>query len=484
MSAAPSEIIFVSLDDDFIKLAKTKKTGERYFITHISSRSIRGLVMSDMAREASLALAELKTKCRNAVLVLPAKYAITKNIEVPSLDPQEIESIVRLQAVRHTPYAREEVIIGHLNLEVLLERYTRSLLVIVSNDNVRNRTDILEVAGLEVQAVRFSSEVCAKALDILYPGSIENTPAGILFVNQESADFMIEQKSLPYFIRNIPIGFKQLKEDFAVNSKQLLEELKKTIEAYQKEEQGVPLKSFLVQGPKAAPVEPLLQSLQEEFKIPAKALSWGSGAPMAPSALAQALAAETVNYAEVVSAVAAENLASIDLIPEEVKVRRSFKSKGQEIFTAGIFVLAIFALIIGIFLTKIYFRDTYLKEIHRNFEIKQKEADELVKISEKARLVKDFKAKKGIALKVLDQSQAVLPQQMYLSEISLTSEGKLGMKGTSELMSTVFSFVTLLDNHPLFQNVTSDYTKSRKENDKDVSDFGISAGLEEGEHHG
>ena len=85
---------------------------------------------------------------------------------------------------------------------------------------------------------------------------------------------------------------------------------------------------------------------------------------------------------------------------------------------------------------------------------------------------------------MLDEFQKVLPQEMYLSEISLTDDGHVSIKGTSKLMSTVFSFVTELENSPRFKNVTSDYTKSRKENDQDVSDFGLSALLEESPDHG
>jgi Tfp pilus assembly protein PilN len=132
----------------------------------------------------------------------------------------------------------------------------------------------------------------------------------------------------------------------------------------------------------------------------------------------------------------------------------------------------------SIFLTKIYFRNSYLKEIHKNFQIKEKEAEELVLLSEDTRKMENFNAKRGRAIKVLDQLQTMLPQEMYLGEIQMTPDEKVSIKGTSEFMSAVFSFVTEFEGNPYFKNVNTDYTKSRKEADKDVSDFGITANIE------
>ena len=105
-------------------------------------------------------------------------------------------------------------------------------------------------------------------------------------------------------------------------------------------------------------------------------------------------------------------------------------------------------------------------------------------LSDQVRLVNDFKSKRGVASSVFNELQRILPPQMYLSEITLTPDNHLTVKGTSELMSVIFSFVTDFEKSEYFKTVTSDYTKSRKENDKDVSDFGLSAVLEDSISHG
>ncbi|HQL41623.1 MAG TPA: hypothetical protein PLO93_04940, partial [Candidatus Omnitrophota bacterium] len=62
------------------------------------------------------------------ICVLSSSFVTTKNIEIPSLDPGEIASIIELQAGRHTPYSREEIIIGYINFGVYQKNYSKVLL--------------------------------------------------------------------------------------------------------------------------------------------------------------------------------------------------------------------------------------------------------------------------------------------------------------------------------------------------------------------
>lgn len=469
------DVIHVCLDDKSLKMLKTAYASGKPRVAAVHFKSVEGLGAVETAQEIRNGLAAMKTSSRRVVFVLPSRYAITKNIEVPSLDPAEIEDIIRLQAVRHTPYSKEEVIVSHLHLERILERYTKVLLVIVSNDNVHKKTDILEAAGCEIEAVRLSAEALVKLVHESRPFADEESPCGLVSVDRDSTDFIIVHRAKPYFIRSIPAGSEQLDRDVAGTVGLLVEEFKKTCEAYQAEDQGVPLKRFVISGTNLP--SQLAQGVQDAFAVETETLDVFAGL----SASAEARVAMTSAPTSFLDAAAASFMTAsleMNLLPGDLKVRKSFREKGKEIFTAAIFAIVIVALILGVFLTKIYFRNEYLSQISGTFETRQKEASELEAISEETRQVRDFQKKRGIGVRVIDEFQNVLPQEMYLSEISSNDEGRVSIKGTSKLMSTVFSFVTELENSRLFQGVTSDYAKSRKENDQDVSDFGLSAGLE------
>ncbi len=484
LSSLFHEKLHVCVDDKSLKIVQVKTLSDKRTIAGVYYKKIENLSSESISQEIKNGIASLKSSARSVSVVLPSKFAITKNIEVPSLDKEEIENIIRLQAVRHTPYSREEVIVGHINLERILERYTKVLLVIVSNENIRNRTGIFELAGYEIESVHLSSDVLVRLVNWIRPFSLSESPSGLVYVDSDYTDLIIVHNAKPYFIRSIPLGSEHLKQDPSGTVRKLVEEFKKTCEAYQNEDQGTAVKLFLVAGLGGSGQTDLMKSIKNEFGVEAEVVSLTEKLPFTTDGKSMADMQTPVSFLDVFADGLIQDASTIDLLPDDLKVRKSFREKGKEIFTATIFVIIILALMVGVSLTKIYFRQSYLKEITQNFEAKQKEAVELGAISDVTRVVKDFKARRGVAFKVLDEFQKVLPPDMYLNEISLTEDGRISIKGTSALMSTVFSFVTELEKISFFNNVTSDYTKSRKEKDKDVSDFGLSASLKESSSHG
>lgn len=465
------DLLHVFLDETTLKIARSSVSQGRRIVAALYAKDLTNASAEDVRAELARGVAAVGQRMRNISVVLASKYIITKTIEVPSLDQKEIEDIVRLQAVRHTPYSKEEVVVGYISLDVILERYTKALLVIASNENIRKKTDIPETLALNIQSVHLASEVMARAIFSVHPEG----PVGVIYIDQNSTDLLIINKGKPNFIRNIPFGAKQLKDQ--ANHALLAEEIRKTVAAYQSEDAALMPKKFLLAGVDAERAV-VAKPIEEDFKIKTESFYYEAKLNLSEDAK-RAIASNThLSFLDVVSDALMEQETYVDLIPEDLKIRKSFRNKGQEVFLAGSFFIVIFILTMSIFLTKIYFRNSYLKEIHKNFQIKEKEAEELVLFSEDTRKMENFNAKRGRAIKVLDQLQTMLPQEMYLSEIGMTPDEKVSIKGTSEFMSAVFSFVTEFEGNPYFKNVNTDYTKSRKEADKDVSDFGITANIE------
>ncbi|MFA5794821.1 MAG: pilus assembly protein PilM [Candidatus Brocadiia bacterium] len=105
-----------------------------------------------------------KIKTPNVISVIPGRFTITKNIELPSTDPVEIKQIIQLQASRHSPYSRDEIIIDYLPIGVFKGGYTRVLLVIVNRDHIKKNLDIIERSGLRVKKVVFPPKPCPNGI--------------------------------------------------------------------------------------------------------------------------------------------------------------------------------------------------------------------------------------------------------------------------------------------------------------------------------
>lgn len=469
------ETLHCLIDESGIKLARASVSQGRKVVTGLYYKDITGMQPSDQVRELRAGLQALGVKSKQIHVLLASKYIITKSIEVPSLDPKEIEDIVRLQAVRHTPYSKEEVIVSHINLDVLLERYTKALLVIASNENVRKKTDVADAAGLDVSSVRLVPEAVTRTMQAFAP---EMSDGGYVYLDRNSTDLVIINKGKPNFVRSIPIGVSQIRQDAEGGIKLLLDEIKKTLDAYQSEDPGSAAKHLALIGLECAEQAVLKQRLEADLAIKSEAAFLESKLPVEAAAKKAMSDHKEVSFLDIMCDALVGEECAVDLIPEDLRIKKNFKAKGQEIFLAGCFIMVIFILAMSVFLVKIYFRNSYLKEIHSNFEVKEKEASELMVLSEDTRQIENFNKKKGRALTVFNEIQTVLPQEMYLSETVLGSDEKVSIKGTSEFMSAVFSFVTEFESNPYFRNVTTDYTKSRRENDRDVSDFGITASVE------
>ena len=146
MFGADKKYLTISINDGVIKLAQATSSGNLERIARGSFTATPG----GMKRPRHLNLYwSLLTARPPVICVIPANAATAKNIEVPSTDPEEIKSIINLQASRHTPYSREEVLISYINLGMNASNNTRLLLVIVHRDMVKERISILEKCGLE-----------------------------------------------------------------------------------------------------------------------------------------------------------------------------------------------------------------------------------------------------------------------------------------------------------------------------------------------
>lgn len=467
--------LLVYLDGITLKMATVRDSGGRREIQHVFYSDVSQLDETGLVDEAVKGLAAVHARRRDARVVVTSKFAITKSVEVPSFDPQEIEAIIKLQSSRHTPYSKEEMVCAHLSLEEVLERYTKALLVIISLGNIKKHLDVLQLAGIEIASVEVAFEGVARG--IVQAGLIiDGEVTGAVLVDTDHSDLIVLCKSKPFFVRSVGIGLKQLQN--AASRTELAAELHKSIEAFQAAESGrVVGKVFLI-GPDSAEINRLGAEVKSACGVPTEAIRAVDHVATSNSSRSSE-AGMFEAPVDVLLFAASGSAGSMDFIPDDLKTRRSFRHRANQILTAGTLIMVIAALFVGVFGAKVYLKTSYIHALDKNFASKNQEAERLMKLSEQNQLIREFTAQKGKTLKALTDLETILPREMYLNEFNLDAEGKLALKGTSELMSRVFSFVTEFENNPRFKNVKNDYAKSRKVDGKDMTDFGLSANLEE-----
>ena len=104
------EFISISINAGILKIAYIADALARKEVVQLIHKDVSGVSEQDMPKIVRGCINDIKAKNPFIINVIPASSIITKNIEIPSIDHNEIKEIVNLQASRHTPYSREEII--------------------------------------------------------------------------------------------------------------------------------------------------------------------------------------------------------------------------------------------------------------------------------------------------------------------------------------------------------------------------------------
>ena len=465
----------ISIHDAAIKVAQVKVSGVVEKIARASAGT------SSSAEDLAKTLKSLLNgfdRAAPVVCVVPASAATSKTIEIPSTDPQEIQSIINLQASRHTPYSREEVLISYLNVGGSASS-TKILLVIAHRNVIKDRLDVLGRCGLSPRKVLFVPE----GIGFLYSKGLhlkkDQAALGIIDFTVNSVNFLVIDKGSVVFCRSIPMGIKHLIEQNDGAAK-IAEELQKSLAAYQSEADSA-VSAFVVTTDHEA-VKNVCSLLQQELKAEVRLSPYVN--------LVKANAVRTKlqrdfaddSFLDVIAPVVALPRSEINLMPEELVMKQTVEEQSKEATTAGIAAVAIMVLLGALIMSKIYFKDTFLnKNLREQFAGQRQEVEKLQERMAQNKVIRDYLQGRMVTLDTIQELYRVTPNEIYLTAVSLDVDGTLTVAGVSESMSQVFSYVKALDDSPMFKNAKTKSTATKKENGKDMAVFEVGLKLGDGQ---
>lgn len=476
-SAAGRDIVGIDFSGSDLKLVHIRASYGKIEIANLSSRSISGLSDADLSRAILSSFQSFGAKNPRVVSVITSNSAITKNIEIPSIDPKEIREIINLQAGRHTPYSRDEIVIDYLDVGVHKNIYTKILLIIVACNVIKRQFDIVGKAGVKLNRVLFAPEGIGRSASSILGTDTSALPVSVVNIDGSFTDFAVVYNNNLIFERSIPIGSQQLSEDRERNAARFAEELKRSLETYQGENidraPGVLILSGAVE--EMAGVEKLLN---DALHVPIRTVPYLKSVTVKPEALAASNSAKKTSFFNILASIMALDDLRISLVPEEVKISRSIEDRGKELIKTGIFVFAAFILVCMILVSHIYFKTSYLNMLKTKYSNIDTEARALESGFDTVSTVRNYLSGRGYSLEVLTELHDLVPKNIQLNDIRYDDAGKISVKGTAEAMSSVFSFVELMEKSRYFKDVKTKYTTKRKEGAKDLTDFEINAVLE------
>jgi len=465
----------VEIGSRFLKTAYIVNSKGQDELKDFIFEDIEGLPDDEIAGKIKGFALKNKIKKCPALSIIPANSVIAKNIEIPSIDKKEIKDIIDLQAGRHTPYSREEIIMDYSEIGVFHERYTKILLTIVRRDFVSKRYEIIEKAGFKAETAVFSAESVSRWAAGNFPEESGSSPSGIIHIDTEYTDFILHNKGQVIYLRPIPAGAY----NFSVNGEDayvvFLEEIKKSLESYQSENIDALPEKFICFSPEGI-IQDKLDDLKQKLNINIELRPVSAG--IVSEIQSQDSGSGYPSLLSVISAPLVYSQLSLNLIPEDVKMKREIRNKARHITALGVLSMAVLILFCAGLLTKMFFKRLYLEKLMSSYTSEDKEAQGLKEISERTKVMRDFLHRKGSVLEVMVNLIQSIPEEIYLNSLIIKEDNTITFTGTADIMSRVFSLVTDLEGKKYFKNVKVDFTKTRRVKGKEVSDFGLTLSLE------
>ena len=467
MKLKQSRFLSIAITSSAVKVALVKGSG---FVEKLVTRPVdKGGV--DVALRA--ALEGLPVKDAGILCVIPGDVATTKNLEVPSVADEEIESILALQASRHTPFNKDEILTGYIKVGNPKPNFTRVLLIVVKRETVKEKIAILKHAGLDVSAVQFVPEAIARFYAAAFKLKKTDLPVAIIDVGMQNTNFIVESQLTAVMSRNIPLGIEQLAVD-AEASQQLVNEIKASLDTYDQELiDRKPFRYVLTTNHSA--LAGLDAKIGEALGVKVEVTPYANFI-QTNKAVQEVIAKNFMD--ETALDVIAPGVAAVkcqtDLVPQEVRDQRALAERGRETFKAGVLVILSLLFLSGALISKVYFKDTFFKRnLVEQYADQREEVKNLEKLIAKTKILREYMLARDLPLEAVRELYRLIPQEIYLSNINLDDAGSISLQGVADSMSNVFTFVTALEASPFFESVKTKSTATKKERDKNVATFEI-----------
>jgi Tfp pilus assembly protein PilN len=163
-----------------------------------------------------------------------------------------------------------------------------------------------------------------------------------------------------------------------------------------------------------------------------------------------------------------------DLVPQDIRDQRAVVEKGRETFKAGILVIFLLLFVGGGLMSRVYFKDAFLKHnLIEKYADQRQEVKNLEKLITKTKILREYMSSRDLSLEAVRELYRLIPPEIYLSNVSLGDAGSMTIQGAADSMSNVFTLVTSLEASPFFDGVKTKSTATRKDRDKNVATFEI-----------
>ena len=477
-SAAGRTFTALSFDGQWLKLLHAVGTAR--------SRTVTTLLVLPMSEANPLELVTtLRERCRaqgiepESVLVAnPSPLTTTRVFSVPSADWREIRDIVDLQAEKHTPYSKEEILTDFSIVETDTSGYSKVMLVIAHQDVVNRAIRIVEAMGWSLERVGLELEGLASWLHVVKNGPVKQ-PVLVVDLDADVTTAAVIRQQKVLFHRSLPFGVKQLVTEPSGVPSRMVAELRRTIEAFDGEGWHLTISGVVLTG-QVDRLPDLKAHIQQAIEMPTEAIPSSERFALAPSVVAAQAELGQASFASLLGLSA--GMGSIDLTPKPLRLHRAFELRTRSLITLGCQLIAAVVLIAGLVVLKAQQNERYCAWLRAEAKHAGQEASALDFSLKQVELVRGWLNVRGQFLDLLLELNRHSSDEIQWDALEFVQSDRVILKGTSRETPRVFDLVAALKKSNRFRSVEAKRVTPRREKEQEVTSFELTCELLTEEH--
>jgi Tfp pilus assembly PilM family ATPase/Tfp pilus assembly protein PilN len=473
----PVKVITVlEIGKKWLKLVQTEKEKSLNRVCSLEAVDISSFSEKEIIDKVAGFKHKYNIDSQNLLICLPYDMATVKNLHLPSTSPAEIEDMVDLQVGKQTPYSSDEIIKDYYISKSYTGGYSRVLLVIVHRDIIQRYLRIVEAAGLDVDRIGFSSEgflewgrfVCAEAIFIDKAGVLIN-------IDYDTIDFEVVAENDIIFSRNFSLGSDQFSVSNQDWQEKFTEEITRSIYAYQNQVTDKEVGKIVISATKFAKQKINPELLEEKIGLPVEVVDQLDRVKKTEQVLDSynKWSEKNLSFAGLIGSSFIFSKQELDFIPQELKIERSFKERGRDIYRIGVISAFILLLLSGLFLVRLYNKERYSAQLETRISEISDKTQKLSNMLAKVQAVRERMQTRGFSLDLIYEVHNAVLAEIYLSTLVFDGKENLVLRGNSSSMSEVFVFVNKLEESEYFKNVKARHTERREVQGKESVSFEI-----------
>ena len=451
--------ISVEIGEDSIKIAEAVISKGRTEIVRLMKRPA-SLNDEGAAEEIKKILESLNIPHRQARLNIPRHLITVRFLKLPSTDDDEIRKMVRIESLKHIPYADEDIVAGYRTVEKLDMGYSNVLIAVTQADTVRKEIELLKKAGLAIESVSLGSETLLLWYLAVREGEEDSA---VLVVNIETGhidiDIIAGEKLV--FTRGVLYGVAK-----PIAAEKIIEQVNISMAAYKKESDRSVDKVVLSGMPAMA--KELKSLLAERLNISVEVIDQMKNVAVAAGA---SLEPEEASFIELLGLALKYEGTKINLLPETAQEERRLELVKKNIATTLIVSGLIVVMAFGVILKKLHDKQAYISYVDSELAKIEPQVREAKKMAKDIDIVTAKIAEKPLAIDLASEIFKITPSGITLTMMEYESYKTMTLRGTAPNLSDVFKYVTTLEASPYFENVKVKYANKRVSQASNVADF-------------